>query len=389
MSAPAPANSGSPAAKARRIWALIKKESRQVIRDPSSIAVGVVLPLMLILLFGYAMSLDVKHVPVALVIEQPSAEAQEVAASFRLSPFFETRQTTSMVEAQELMLSRKVDGIVHLPADFARRAAAGDADIELVTYGVDANRARIIEVYAGAAIAQAGARRAAEGQGAGAADVPGGGQAVLQTQLWFNSANDSRYYLVPGLIVLIITLIGAFMTSMVVAREWERGTFEALFVTPVRTDEILVGKVVPYFLIGFGGLLLCLGAAKFMFDVPIRGSVPTLLLASMLYLLVSVATGILISSALKSQFLSSQVALVVTFMPALLLSGFIYDLRNVPIVIRLISYLVPARYYVSLLQTIFLAGDVWSVILPNAAILAVVAVALLVFARRATRKSLG
>jgi ABC-2 type transport system permease protein len=191
------------------------------------------------------------------------------------------------------------------------------------------------------------------------------------------------------LIVLIITLIGAFMTSMVVAREWERGTFEALFVTPVRTDEILIGKIVPYFLIGSVGLLLCLGAARFLFEVPIRGSLPTLLLASTLYLLVSVATGLLVSAALKSQFLASQVVLVVTFMPALLLSGFIYDLRNVPLVVRLISYLVPARYYVSLLQTIFLAGDVWSVILPNAAILAVLAATLFLFARHATRKSLG
>ena len=383
------ADTAALSARARRVWALIKKESRQVVRDPSSIAIGVVLPLMLILLFGYALSLDVKHVPVALVIDQPSAEAQEVAASFRLSPYFETRQAASMAEAQELMLSRQVDGIVRLPSDFARRAAAGDADIQILVHGVDANRARIIQVYAEAAIAQADARRGAEGQNAGASDIPGGGQAVLQTQLWFNSANDSRYYLVPGLIVLIITLIGAFMTSMVVAREWERGTFEALFVTPVRTDEILIGKIAPYFLIGLGGLLLCLGAAKYLFDVPIRGSMLTLMLASMLYLLVSVATGLLISSAFKSQFLSSQIVMVVTFMPALMLSGFIYDLRNVPLVIRLISYIVPARYYVSLLQTIFLAGDVWSVVLPNAAVLAVVAAALLVFARRATRKSLG
>jgi ABC-2 type transport system permease protein len=389
VTAPTPDNSAALPVKARRVWALIKKESRQVIRDPSSIAIGVVLPLILILLFGYALSLDVKHVPVALVIDHPSAEAQEVAASFRLSPFFDTTQTTSMVEAQALMLSRKVDGIVRLPADFARRSAAGEAGIQVLVYGVDANRARIIDVYAEAAIAQVGARRAAEGLNAGAADVPGGGQAVVQSQLWFNSANDSRYFLVPGLIVLVITLIGAFMTSMVVAREWERGTFEALFVTPVRTDEILIAKVVPYFVIGLGGLLLCLGAAKFLFDVPIIGSFSALMLASMLYLLVSVAAGLLISSGLRSQFLASQVVLVVTFMPALLLSGFIYDLRNVPIGIRLISYLVPARYYVSLLQTIFLAGDVWSVILPNAAILAVVATVLLTLARRATRKSLG
>ena len=373
------------AAKARRVAALIRKELRQVVRDPSSVAIGVVLPLMLILLFGYALSLDVKNVPIAVVLEDPSSQAGEIAASFQLSSYFETRVTRSMAEAQELMLSNTVEGIVRVPADFARRSAQGDATVQVLVNGIDGNTARIVEAYAEAAVAQSGARLAAEGQ----ADSSAGGQAVVVSQLWFNSANDSRYFLVPGLIVLVITLIGAFMTSMVVAREWERGTFEALFVTPVRTDEILLGKTVPYILLGLVGLLLCLGAAKFLFDVPIRGSVPILLTLSMLYLLVSVAMGLLISSSLKSQFLSSQVTLVVTFMPALMLSGFIYDLRSVPLTIQLISYLVPARYFVSLLQTLFLVGDVWSVIWLNAAILAGAAIVLLTLARRATRKSLS
>jgi len=385
MTEPAPSPPSPLSAKSRRIWALIRKEGRQVLRDPSSFAIGVVLPLMLILLFGYAMSLDVKHVPIAVVLEDPSAQAAEIAASFQLSPYFETRVTRSMAEAQELMLSSRIEGIVRVPADYARRAQQGDATVQVLVNGIDGNTARIVEAYAESAVAQAGARIGAEG-GAGAG---AGGQAVVESQLWFNSANDSRYFLVPGLIVLIITLIGAFMTSMVVAREWERGTFEALFVTPVRTDEILIGKIAPYFLLGMGGLLLCMAAAKFMFHVPIRGSAPVLIAVSMLYLLVSVATGLLISSGLKSQFLASQVTLVATFMPALMLSGFLYDLRSVPLAIRLVSYLVPARYFVSLLQTLFLAGDVWSVILPNAAILAVVAIVLLAFTRRAIRKSLG
>ena len=385
MTAAAPSRRSRLTAKARRILALIRKEGRQVVRDPSSFAIGVVLPLMLILLFGYAMSLDVKHVPVAVVIDEPSANASEMAASFLLSPYFDAHITSSMAAAEALMQAEQVDGIVRIPADFARRAAQGDASVQILVHGVDGNRARIIEVYAEAAVAQAGARREAEGQGA----VATGGQAVVESQLWFNNANDSRYFLVPGLIVLIITLIGAFMTSMVVAREWERGTFEALFVTPVRTDEILVGKIVPYFLLGMGGLLLCMLSAKFLFEVPIRGSIVILTGVSMLYLLVSVATGLLISSSLKSQFLSSQVTLVATFMPALMLSGFIYDLRSVPLAVQIISYIVPARYYVSLLQTLFLAGDVWSVILPNAALLAAAAVLLLALTRRATRKSLG
>ena len=386
MTANGPPHRSPLAAKARRIVALIRKEGRQVIRDPSSFAIGVVLPVMLILLFGYGLSLDVKNVPIAVVLEVPSSEASEIAASFQLSPYFDTRITPSMAEAQTLMQSNKVDGIVLLQSDFAKRTAQGDASVQLVVNGIDGNTARIIEAYAEAAVAQSGVRVAAEGQ----ADPAGaGGQAVVESQLWFNSANDSRYFLVPGLIVLIITLIGAFMTSMVVAREWERGTFEALFVTPVRTDEILVSKIVPYFLLGMGGLVLCIVSARFLFDVPLRGSLLALMGVSMLYLLVSVATGLLISSTLKSQFLASQVTLVATFMPALMLSGFIYDLRSVPLAIQLVSYLVPARYYVSLLQTMFLAGDVWGVIWPNAAILALVAVVMLALTRHATRKTLG
>jgi len=371
-------------AKARRVGALIRKESRQMVRDPSSFAIGVVLPLMLILLFGYALSLDVKHVPIAVVLEDTSSQGAEIAASFQLSSYFETQVTRSMALAQGKMLSGEIDGIVRVPSDFARRAVQGDGQVQLLVNGIDGNTARIVEGYAEAAVAQSGARLSAEGQD----NASVGGQASVENQLWFNSANDSRYFLVPGLVVLIITLIGAFMTSMVVAREWERGTFEALFVTPVRTDEILLGKTVPYFLLGVGGMFLTIGAARFMFNVPIRGSLSILIGVSMVYLLVSVATGLLISSSLKNQFLCSQVTMLVTFLPALMLSGFIYDLRSVPLGVLLASYLVPARYYVSLLQTLFLAGDVWSVIWPNLLILTGVALALLALARRATRKRL-
>lgn len=371
-------------AKARRVGALIRKESRQMVRDPSSFAIGVVLPLMLILLFGYALSLDVKHVPIAVVLEDTSSQGGEIAASFQLSTYFETQVTRSMAQAEQKMLSGQIDGIVRVPSDFARQAALGHGQVQLLVNGIDGNTARIVEGYAAAAVAQSGVRLAAEGQASG----PVGGQASMESQLWFNSANDSRYFLVPGLVVLIITLIGAFMTSMVVAREWERGTFEALFVTPVETDEILLGKTVPYFLLGVGGMLLTIAAARFMFDVPIRGSLSILVGVSMVYLLVSVATGLLISSSLKNQFLCSQVTMLVTFLPALMLSGFIYDLRSVPLAIKLASCLVPARYYVTLLQTLFLAGDVWSVIWPNLLILTVVALALLALARRAMRKRL-
>ncbi|MFZ0498561.1 MAG: ABC transporter permease, partial [Steroidobacteraceae bacterium] len=191
------------------------------------------------------------------------------------------------------------------------------------------------------------------------------------------------------LIVLVMTLIGAFLTAMVVAREWERGTFEALFVTPVRSGEILLGKTIPYFGLGVLGLVLCVVSSKFLFRVPVVGSLAVLLGASMLYVLVALGVGLLISSYFKNQLVASQLTMLATFMPALMLSGFLFDLRSMPVGVRVITYLLPARYYVALLQTAFLAGDIWSVILPNAAVLACM-VALLGYASRAvTHKRIG
>jgi pyoluteorin transport system permease protein len=370
-------------AKLRRVWSLVGKEARQIVRDPSSIAIGVVLPVLLILLFGYGLSLDVRHVPLAIVLEGPSPAATELAASFQLSPYFDVQLLTSMSRAEELMLARKVDGIVRIRPDFARHLSLGDAEVQILVHGTDANRARIIQGYAQGAVSQWAARRAAEGREVSAGPVS------LQDRLWFNEANESRYFLVPGLIVLIMTLIGSLLTALVMAREWERGTLEALFVTPVRADEILLGKTLPYFALGMIGLALCLLAAKFLFHVPFRGSVWVLTGVSMLYLLVALGIGLLISSAVKSQFVASQVTMLVTFLPALMLSGFLFDLRSMPAPVRLVTYALPARYYVALLQTVFLAGDIWGVILPNAAVLAGMAAVLLLLTRGATRKKLA
>ncbi len=365
-----------------RVAALVRKEAYQLVRDPSSIAIGVVMPVLLILLFGYALSLDVKSVPVAVVLEDTSPAASELAAGFRLSPYFAAEVTTSMSRAEELMLERRIDGIVRVRSDFARRLSAGRADVQILVHGSDANRARIIDTYARGAISQWAEQRAAEGH------TPETGAAIVETRMWFNEANDSHYFLVPGLIVLIMTLIGAFLTTLVMAREWERGTFEAMFVTPVRTGEILLSKMIPYFVLGIGGLVLCILAAKFLFQVPFRGSVLVLAGVSTRYLLVSLAIGLLVSSATKSQFVSSMVTLVVTFLPAMMLSGFLFDLRSMPEFVRWISYVLPARYYVALLQTIFLAGDIWGVIWPNAGMLALMAAILLAATRAVTRKEL-
>jgi ABC-2 type transport system permease protein len=280
------------------------------------------------------------------------------------------------------MLARQVDGIVRIRPDFARRLSRGDAEVQVLVHGTDANRARIIQSYAQGAVNQWVARQAAEGR-----EVTSG-PVLLRERLWFNEANESHYFLVPGLIVLIMTLIGATLTALVMAREWERGTLEALFVTPVQADEILLGKTIPYFMLGMVGLVLCLLSARFLFHVPFRGSVWVLIGTSMLYLLVVLGIGLLISSAVRSQLIASQVALLVTFMPAVMLSGFLFDLRSMPAPVRLITYALPARYYVTLLQTVFLAGDVWGVLLPNAAVLTGMAAVLLLLTRRVTRKRL-
>ncbi len=370
--------------KLRRVLALVKKETRQMIRDPATIAVGIVLPVILILLFGFGLSLDVKSVPLAVVLEENSAPAGDLLAALALSPYFRPQVVYSSPAAERLLLAGSVDGILTIPPDFARRFSAGDASVQLAVHGTDANRARIIESYVAGAIGAWSARQAAE-HGA----APGGGPVAIQSRMWFNSANDSHYFLVPGLIVLVMTLIGAFLTAMVVAREWERGTFEALFVTPVRSGEILIGKTIPYFGLGLLGLLLCVASGRFLFHVPIVGSFAVLLAASMLYVMVALGVGLLISSYFKNQLVASQLTMLATFMPALMLSGFMFDLRSMPAGVRVITYLLPARYYVSLLQTVFLAGDIWPVILPNAAVL-VLMVALLGYASRAvTHKRIG
>ena len=367
----------------RRVAALVRKETWQVFRDPSSIIMGLVMPIMLLVLFGYGLSFDVKNVPVAIVLEEDSAPARDIAARFSLSPYFATRRVKTMADARRLMLTREVDGILRLPPDFGRRVAGGDAQVQFLVHGTDANTARIMLGYAQGALASWSATEAARGT------VPAGPGIAVENRLWFNEANTSSWYLVPGLVVLVMTLIGAMLTALVVAREWERGTFEALFVTPVRPVEILFGKTVPYFVLGLLGLVLCVAGARLLFDVPLRGSFLVLGLVSSLYLIVALGIGLLLSSVTKSQFVSSQIALIVTFLPALMLSGFMFDPRSMPRPIELITYVFPARYFVTLLQTIFLAGDLWEVILPNAAVLLAMGIVLMTLAVRATAKRLG
>src|SRR5271169_3161964 len=371
------------ASKLRRIRALVMKETRQIVRDPSSIAIGAVLPLILILLFGYGLSLDVKNVPIAVVMEFPTPEAVDFAAGFQLSPYFHPFMMRSMPPAQQQLLEHRVDGVLRIPADFSRHIAAGDAEVQLIVHGGDANRARIIEGYVQGVVGVWAARLVAQGQ-AGSNPLVN-----VQSRLWFNEANDSSYFLVPGLIVLVMTLIGGLLTAMVMAREWERGTLESLLVTPVRSDEILLGKTLPYFVLAQFGFVLCVLSARFLFHVPLRGSMWVLLGGSMLYVLIALGIGLLISSWVKNQLVASQLTMLATFLPAFMLSGFLFDLRSVPTLVRLITYVLPARYYVALLQSVFLAGNPWSVIIPNTLVLVAMAAALALASRAVLRKTLA
>lgn len=372
-----------------RLAALTRKETRQLLRDPSSLAIGILLPILLILLFGYGLSLDVKNAPLAVVMEDSSPTAAQAVAGLSLTPYISPVPLVSMKDAQALLQAHKVDGIVRVPGDFSSRLAAGDARIQIVVNGADANKANTILRYAGAALG-GNVQRMADRAG-GAASLPvasGAGSVSLEPRLWFNSANNSTWYLVPGLVVLIMTLVGAFLTALVMAREWERGTLEALFVTPVRPAEILIAKIIPYFGIGMVGLALCLVAARFLFEVPMVGSLLLLVFASMLYLVVAVGIGLVISSVTRNQFLASQVALLSSFLPALLLSGFLFDLRNVPWVVSVIGHILPATYFMELIRALFLAGNIWPLVIKNCLILMGYAVGLLCVARLVTRKRL-
>jgi len=368
-------------AKLRRIRALTLKETKQIMRDPSSIAIGVVFPLMMILLFGYGLSLDVTRVSVAVVDEDASSDSASLIGAFQLSPYFTVTVVRSMSEAKTLVMSRRADGALQIPSDFGRRWRLGEAEVQILVNGTDANQARIMQAYAQGPVGQWGATHS------GASSSPG--PVIVADRLWFNESNDSHYFLVPGLIVLVMTIIGAFLTAMVVAREWERGTLEALFVTPMRAEEFLVSKFIPYFGLGMIGFVLCLLAGQFLFHVPLRGSLSLLCLASTIYLLVALGIGLLVSTLVKSQFLASQLAMLLTFLPAMMLSGFLYDLRSMPAFIRGITYALPARYAVTLLQTLYLAGDVGSVVWPNIGVLAAMAAGLIVATRLATRKQLS
>lgn len=366
-----------------RLRGLVRKEFLQVVRDPSSIGIAFLMPVVLLLLFGYGVSLDAEHVPVAVVVEKPDAETAAFTATFGSTPYFAPIAMTDMRSAEAALMDHRVDGIIRLRADFSRDIQQqGGAAVQVILNGVDANTARLVSGYVEGAWLNWIEQRALSLGNKLALPVE------VQQRVWFNSAVRSRNFLVPGLIAVVMTLIGALLTALVVAREWERGTMEALMVTPVAVGEILLGKLLPYFMMGMGGMGLSVAMAVWLFEVPLTGSLGVLSVASALFLLVALGMGLLISSAAKNQFVAGQAAIIVTFLPAFLLSGFIFDINSMPPVVQGITHLIAARYFVAILQTVFLAGDVWTVIVPNSLALALFAVFFIGLSRKKSRKRL-
>jgi ABC-2 type transport system permease protein len=380
---PLPSAAAVPGARTMRLRGLLRKEMLQILRDPSSIAIAFVLPLVLLLLFGYGVSLDAREVPVALVVENPSAETASFVASFEHSPYFAPRLVYHRQDAEAMLVDGEVTAVLVLRSDFSRRLHdPRGAAIQVLVDGSDANTARLVGGYVD------GAWRTWLEQAARDRGVALAAPVELVPRIWFNAAVRSRNFLVPGLIAIIMTLIGALLTALVVAREWERGTMESLLVTPVSTSELLLGKVLPYLGLGMGGMALSVALATGLFGVPFRGSLLVLSLASALFLLAALGMGLLISTVSKNQFVAGQVAIIAAFLPAFILSGFLFDIESMPTVVQWITHVIAARYFVAILQTTFLAGTVWSVVLPNAAALAVMAAFFLGMTKRRTLKRL-
>ncbi len=368
---------------AMRMLGLIRKESLQIIRDPSSIGIAFFLPVLLLLIFGYGVSLDARDIALAIVVDSPDPLTMSLVSGFERSEYFAPVAIPSIQEAEEAMMRRKVDGIVWLRENFSRDLlAGGGAPVGVIINGVDANKARLVEGYIGG-VWQQWLARISDARGL-ALRVP----VDVDYRIWFNPAVRSRDYLVPGLIAVIMTLIGAMLTSMVVAREWERGTMEALMVTPVSIYEILLGKIIPYFILGMGGMVLSVIMAIFLFAVPLHGSLGALFASSALFMLTTIAMGLLISTVADSQFVAGQMAIVVTFLPAFILSGFIFDIGSMPWLIQAVTRIVPATYFVAILQSIFLAGDIWPIFYVNCGWLAVMCAVLLFIIRKKSHKRL-
>ncbi len=352
-------------ANARRYIALFTKESRQIVRDPSTALIAFVLPLLLLFLFGYGVNLDTARTRIGIAQRDNSQPAASLAHDFASSRWFDVVEARPVAALGRDLVAGKIRGIVVIPDGFGREVSrGGSGTIQVITDASLPNTAGFVAAYAQGVHASWAATHAVE-QGLASPGAQRVAPIAIDHRYWFNPELTSRFFLVPGSIAVVMTMIGTLLTALVVAREWERGTLEGLMATPIGMGEFIITKVVPYFVLALCSMALCTLLAIVLFGVPFRGSALALLAISAAFLMPALGQGLLISAATKNQFVASQIALITAFLPTMLLSGFLFEIASMPAPIRLITYLVPARYLIPQLQTVFLAGDDWGLYLPD------------------------
>jgi ABC-2 type transport system permease protein len=340
-----------------RTWAIAKKEFFHVYRDPRSLGLVILMPAILMLLFGYAVTLDVKNVSVAVLDHDQSQESLSFVHRFSGSPYFSVRHfAADEKEMKRLIDGGKVKMGLVLPWNFSRTVKAGrKATVQLLLDGSDSNTASIIISYVQAVCRQYTQEKTflkLDRMGKGRLSFPLEGR----TRIWFNEELESKNYFVPGLVAVIMSIIGVLLTGQVIVREWEKGTMELLISTPVRKSELIIGKLFPYFFLGLLDLSLAVFMGKWVFQVPLRGSITLLFLLSSIYIVVALALGLTISTVARTQLLANQMAMVIGFLPTFLLSGFTFVISSMPIWLQVITYGIAPRYYVTILKEIFLKG---------------------------------
>ena len=332
----------------RRTRAIARKELLHIVRDTRSLMAAITQPIMILLLFGYALSLDVDQVPAVIFDADHSAESESLAREFRGSRYFSIVDEADNYGAIERAMDqrRAMVGIV-IPTDYSENLLEGkEANVQLLLDGTDSNTAAIALGYA-EGLVQTYARRLG-----GSMQPP----VDARVRVWYNTDLVSRNYIVPGLIGVITMIIAALLTSLCIAREWENGTMEQLLSTPVRPAELALGKLAAYFALGLTDMLIALFVGVYIFDVPLKGSLPLLLLSACVFLFGGLAWGIFISAGYRDQLTAYQMGTFTSFLPAYLLSGFIYSIANMPFVIQVIAIFVPARYFINIAKGIFLKG---------------------------------
>ncbi len=342
---------------ARRLAAVARKEFLHVLRDWRSLTLALAIPVLLVCLFGYALTMDLNHVPTAVWDQSRTPQSRELISLLEGSPYFDIRQTPDDYrEIDDALDRREVMVAVVIPADFARRLLAGrPTAVQAMVDGSDSNNANLAVGYLNA-LARIYNRQVAVRRLDQLGIHPVNGNVTAEMRAWYNPDLRSVNVIVPGIIALVMAVIAAMLTSVTVAREWEMGTMEQLISTPLRVPELVVGKVIPYFAVGMADVALAVVMGRFVFDVPIRGNAALLFAIASIFLGGVLFFGMMLSIVLKSQVLANQLALFATYLPTLLLSGFVFSIHNMPPPIQVITYIVPGRYFIATMRGIFLKG---------------------------------